>query len=389
MRKNVLHTKMCDMLGIEFPIMCPGMGGVSGPELVAAVSNAGGIGSLGTGREDPDEMSKEIRKVKALTSKPFAVHLPVRAPSLQPGAETRCQVELPAEHVAFVNKLKEEFGIPDPKNMPEQDVATMQMAMNRKVFEVILEEGVPILATWYGNPAPVIPEAHAHGVKVLALVGSTKHARRCVQAEADILIATGYDAGGHESAIGTMALVPQVVDAAYPTPVIAAGGIMDGRGLAAALALGAIGVVCGTAFLLCHEAGFYPAPIPLAPGESLEDWRYNDIRKQLIEANEEDTEQSRSYTGGPARVLKNAWTDAWKRPGAPQPLPISLQFLLIAELMRGAYEAHRSDLLANPAGQGVGMLKEVKTAREVVFEIVEGARQVLSEILPREVDLSR
>lgn len=379
--RNFIHTKVCDLLGIEYPIMNAGMGSVAGPELVAAVCNAGGLGSLGTGREGPDEMRAAIKKIRSLTDKPFAVQLAARsfhdtsAPLPPPQAP-------PAAHVAFVKDLKKRYNIPDPKHLPPVEPRELTRDRSNKILEVVFQERVPILVTSYGNPTPLVREAHKHGMKVLSLVGKTKHARYCVEAGSDVLIATGWEAGGHSGQVAAMALVPQVVDVAKGTPVMAAGSIMDGRGFLAALSLGASGVVLGTAFLLCHEAGpFADSDMPpLARDEALAPWHVSNFRKQLIDATEDQTVQSREYSGGPLRKLRTAWTDEWAKRTAPEPLLAGGQTPLIRELLRGAYEAKKSELLPNLVGQGVGMLHEMRPARDVIQGMVQQAVELAEKM---------
>lgn len=380
MHPTYLNTALCKLLGIRYPIMSAGMNDCAGPELVAAVSNAGGLGSLGTGRADADYMRREIRKVKALTDKPFAVQFPAK-PLVHPHA-----ADLPREHVQFVESLRSEFDVPRPAGLPAPEDewwgAPSTPESHQEVLQVILEERVPVLVTFYGNPGDITQQAHEHGTKVMALVGTTRHARRCIEAGADVLIATGYDAGGHEGDVGTMALVPQVVDVAREmgrgTLVMAAGGIMDGRGLVAALALGASGVSCGTAFLASPECRPFLGFIPFAKDEEPEPWYRDFIRGQLLAASEEGTSQQPVYSGGPMRALDNAYKQAWSRPGAPKSLPPGMQPILVRELLRGAYEARRTELLANAAGQGVGMLRRERPAAAVVEQMMDEASRLVA-----------
>src|SRR3972149_9966620 len=206
----MLHTRLCDLLGIEFPIICAPMGFITGPELAAAVSNAGGLGIMPFSGNPPQELCEEIRRLRNLTDKPFGVNLLLHY-----------QVE---EHVV-----------------------------------VCLEEHVPILSFFWGNPSRFIDRAHEEGIKVFHQVGSVKAAQRAVRAGVDVVIAQGLEAEGHiEGEVTTMALVPRVVDAISPIPVVAAGGIADARGVVAALALGADGVVLGTRFLTTTESNAHP-----------------------------------------------------------------------------------------------------------------------------------
>lgn len=383
MTRDLSSAALCRLLGIDYPIMSAGMNDCAGPELVAAVSNAGGLGSLGTGRANADYMRREIRKVRALTDRPFAVQFPAK-PLHHPQ-----QADLPQSHKAYVEELAARSDIPEPKRLPAPEDewwgAPSTPEEHEEVLATILEEKVKVLVTFYGNPgARLVERAHAAGTIVMALVGSTAHARRCIESGADVLVATGYDAGGHEGEIGTMALIPQVVDAAREagrgTLVMGAGGIMDGRGLAAALALGAAGVSCGTAFLASPECRPFLGFIPFARDEEPAAWYSELIRKQLLDASEADTSQHRFYSGGPMRALKNAYRQAWHEPDAPGPLPPGLQPVLVRKLLRGAYEANRTELLANAAGQGVGMLRSVRPAGEIVKAMALEATEILAAL---------
>ena len=235
-----LRTPICDLLGIEYPVVLAGMGGVSLSSLVAAVSNAGGLGVIGGATLDAEGLRAEIRRTRELTDKPFAVDL------LGP--------------------------IPD---------------MIRPQMQVVFEEDVRIFVAGLAVPAAFIDEMHARGMKVVVMCGKVRHAQKSEAAGADVVAAQGTEAGGHTGEIGTLALVPQVVDA-VKIPVLAAGGIADGRGLVAALALGAQGAVIGTRFIASPEA-------QAASG----------YREAIVRAHEDDTVRTRCYTG--KKVFLVAW----------------------------------------------------------------------------------
>jgi NAD(P)H-dependent flavin oxidoreductase YrpB (nitropropane dioxygenase family) len=366
------------MLEIEYPIILAGMAGYAGPTLAAAVSNAGGLGVLGCSGMPLDISVGMIRKTKSLTNKPFGVD--VLMPFAAAGSSTGFQmnIELPERQVAFVNQLRREFGIPKPKQSISGDFFSAELM--KKTVEVCLEEHVPVFVTGLGNPAWMVPQAHAQGMKVLACVGNVKSARRVAESGVDIVVAAGYEGGGHTGRIGTMALVPQVVDAVYPTPVVATGGIADGRGLAASLALGACGVWMGTAFVVSHEAHVDAVEMGL-----MAQWEVDYWKQRIIESTEEDTVVTRSYSGKTMRNLKNKWIQAWERPDAPPTLPMPLQFMLCWDVMEGAREAGIKDILLWPTGQIAGMIKELKSAKQIVDEMVDGAVRVLQETLTTEV----
>ena len=374
MAKNPIHTKLCDMLDIEYPIILAGMGGYAGPTLAAAVSNAGGLGVMGCTGFPIDTLVDMIRKTRSLTSKPFGVDILMPLPVGDLGSDFAMKIELPAQQVEFVNQLKREFGVPEPEQSRSADFFNVEHA--KREIEICIEERVPVFVSGLGNPASIVPQAHAQGMKVIACVGNVRNARRVAEGGVDIVVAAGHEGGGHTSRIGTMALIPQVVDAVYPTPVLAAGGIADGRGLAAALALGACGVWVGTAFLVCPEAHVDAIEMGL-----MAQWETDYWKQKIIEGTEEDTVVTKSYTGKTMRNLKNKWIDAWGRPDAPPTLPMPLQTLLCWGAMEGAREAVVKDVLLSPTGQIAGMIKETKTAKQVVDDMVQGALRVLEGML--------
>ena len=369
MAEKLLHTPLCDRLGIKYPILLAGMGGASTPELAAAVSNAGGLGILGAAALGPDELSEWIARTRQLTDKPFGVDtlLPSTVPSS--GSTSQFRAELPQSHIDFAKSFKERHHVPDPA--PRKSRTRSGMAFSKDFFDkqiqVVLDEKVPVYVAGLGNPAFLMKEAHARGMTVMAIAGAVKHALRFKEGGIDIIMAQGTDGGGHSGRIGTMVLVPQVVDAVSPTPVVAAGGIADGRGLVAALALGAVGIWCGTPFLATPEAGI------------------DDFQKEaIVEASSEDAIVSRCMTGKPVRQLKNKWSEEFEASGL-QPLPMPFQSLIAFPILEGARQAGMKDIYPGIAGQSVGLLNKIRPAREIVEEMVRQAIEILSERFPREV----
>ena len=361
-----LKTELCDILGIEVPVILAGMGGAAGPTLAAAVSEAGGLGVVGATGYSPDELSGMIAKVRSLTDKPFGVDLLLPSSIVDAGNREDLELEISQEHRLFVDNLKQEFDIPDPQAMPDRPPLTQEYF--RKQVEVILDEQVPVFASGLGNPGWMVDDAHAQGMKVIGLVGNTRNAKRVAAVNVDAVVAQGTEAGGHTGRIGTLALVPQVADAIAPTKTIAAGGIADGRGLLAALALGAEAVWCGTAFLATYEA-YEDAQ---ERGET-DEWTRKVQWDKLVAAVDEDTRIGRMYSGKTMRHMYNAWTEAWERPEAPPTLPMPLQGLLVGEALRGAREAHIEELIGGPAGNAAGLIKEIRRATAVVDAMVSEA----------------
>ncbi|MGE3594550.1 MAG: NAD(P)H-dependent flavin oxidoreductase [Dehalococcoidia bacterium] len=377
MGRTLLRTAICDVLGIEYPVLLAGMGPTAGggrgsaatAPLVAAVSNAGGLGVLGGAGFGPDALREEIRKIRGLTDKPFGVDLlmpsnAVRVESPSNGGVADWRSQIPAEYWQAITDLKRQFDIPETESPRQTGNARWRV---EDQVEVVLDERVPVLASGLGNPAPYVPRCRALGIKVIALVGNTKNARRVAEGGADIVVAQGTEAGGHTGRIGTLALVPQVVDAVAPVPVVAAGGIADGRGLAAALALGAQGVWCGTAFLSTQEANIY-------------DWQ----KERIVNATEEDTAVTRLYSGKTMRNITNPLIQAWEALNI-KALPMGLQGLLIADLVAGIRQAGKDTLLMYAAGQAAGLISTLRPAGAVLQGMVDGAAEVLGERLPAEV----
>ncbi|GBD10481.1 Putative monooxygenase [bacterium HR23] len=375
----VLHTPLCDLLGIRYPILLAGMGTLRGrptpPRLVAAVSNAGGLGVMGATSLSPEEIRQRIRQVRQLPDKPFGVDLLLPVSLAEAGTArvtTRRQAlawiqrEYP-RHYAFVQSLMRELNLPPVEHTDDEPLRVERV---RQQVQVVLDEKVPVFAAGLGDPAWVVPLAREAGIKVIGLAGSVRNALRQKQAGVDIIVAQGYEAGGHTGRIATFPLVPQVVDAVAPTPVLAAGGIADGRAVAAALALGAQGVWVGTAFLVAKESDLYPQ-----------------MQEAILQASSEEFVISRAYSGKTARTLRNPITEAWERSGL-EPLPMPLQGLLMADLLESAERAGRYELLFNAAGQIGGMLKERKSAQQIMDDLVQGAVEVL-ENLPTRITYRR
>lgn len=368
-----LRTRVCDLLEIEVPILLAGMGGASVPKLAAAVSNAGGLGVLGAAGCSPNELRRWIEETRRLTTKPFGVDtlLPasVRREAAK-GAGGPSPVERLPEYRKFAaefmkseglvrasrEEIAREAGVPVERDGPPPLTKEFFEAQ----MEVVCEERVPVYVAGLGNPGPWLDRLHANGTRVMAVVGAVRHARQVVESGIDLIVAQGHDGGGHNSPVGTMALVPQVVDAvAGRVPVIGAGGIGDGRGVAAALMLGAEGVWIGTRFLATDEAG-------IAPHQ----------KDALVEGNEESTVVSRYLTGKPVRLLRNKLADAWARSGL-EPLPMPFMSMISMPVVASATLAGRKDISPGIGGQGLGLIHQVQPAAEVLREIAREAEDAL------------
>jgi len=358
------------MLEIEYPVMafhhCR--------DVVAAVCNAGGSGVLGALALSPEELTVEADWLRQHTDKPFGIDLVFPATSPEMATREQLLSLVPKEHKDFVDGIKQKLGLPE--NPYGGDMGGMELGVGgthesqMKQLEAALKEKPAVVAAALGFSREVVDECHAVGVKVITLVGNVKNARRAAELGVDIIVAQGTEAGGHTGRIGTLALVPQVVDAVSPTPVLAAGGIGDGRGLVAALALGAVGVWTGSIWLTAHES-----PLP--------DW----TKDMILEATDEDAVTTRIYTGKPARTLKNKYIELWNQPDAPPTLPMPLQNLyspmplsLSTEYPQGISlfdKSHLRDWVTTPAGNVVGLIKQRKSARQIMYDMVTEAVDIL------------
>lgn len=369
-----LNSRICGMLGIDYPIVLAGMGGASVPRLAAAVSNAGGLGVLGAAACPPEQLRAWIRQTRALTDKPFGVDtlLPAsvrRGSAAQTGAAPADPRAVLADYQAFTRDFMEREGLEivarDAGRDATEGAANGGAALFSKEFfeaqmEVVVEEKVPVYAAGLGNPGPWMDRLHANDTVVMAVVGKVKHARQVVDSGVDLIVAQGHDGGGHNSPIGTISLIPQVVDAVGDrVPVLGAGGISDGRGVAAAFMLGAEGAWVGTAFLATEEAG-------------IEDFQ----KEAIVDSGDADTVVSRSITGKPARMIRSKWADAWVAAGK-EPLPMPYQSMIAGPVMASGIRAKRKDIIPGFAGQGMGLIHAVRPAAEVMRDLVADAERAL------------
>ena len=363
-----MRTALCDLLGIEHPIV-----GFSPSEHVAAaISRAGGLGVLGCVRfNDPADLDAVLQWMDASTDgRPYGVDVVMPASEPTEGAPADLGERIPAAHREFVEDTLTRLGVPPlPDGAPPgEGVLGWLHSVARQHVEVALAHPARLIANALGPPPPdVIAQAHERGMLVAALAGKAGHARDHVTSGVDIVVAQGYEAGGHTGEIASMVLIPEIVDAVGGrVPVLAAGGIGCGRQIAAALALGAVGVWMGSAWLITQEYALTSA----APG----------LREALLAATSSDTVRSRIYSGKPARLLRNRWTQAWAEPGAPPPLPMPLQNLLVSEAHRRLMHSGRPDLVPMPVGQIVGRMNEVRPVAEVVASLVRETEEAIDRL---------
>jgi len=359
-----VKNELCERLGIEFPIFafshCR--------DVVAAVSRAGAFGVLGAVAFSPEELERELAWIdEHVGGKPYGLDtvMPAQYIGREQGQMAKEALEgmIPEAHKKWLEDLLKKYGVPElPENVDEfEGLLGWSLSAGRAHVDVGLKHPIRLLANALGPPpVEIVEDAHKHGLLVAALCGNVKQALAQKEAGVDIIIASGYEAGGHTGEISTLVLVPQVADAVGKTPVLAAGGIGDGRQVAAAFALGASGVWCGSVWLTTNESDCV---------EPLVD--------KLLVARSQDTRRSKCMTGKPARQLVTPYTKAWEEPGSPGTLQMPLQFMLTANAMQritrhaqsGA--AGSAELLGSAVGQVVGMMNKRKPAGQVVSDFVQ------------------
>jgi NAD(P)H-dependent flavin oxidoreductase YrpB (nitropropane dioxygenase family) len=360
-----MKTRVTDMLGVEFPLLafshCR--------DVVAAVTKAGGFGVLGAVAHTPEQLDVDLGWIEE-QARGGRYGVDLLLPAAYAGAEEGgldadvVRQLLPAAQQEFVAEILRRYDVPElPEDLAGSErnaLANVASKGYEPLLDVAFAHDIALVASALGAPPPsLITRAHGAGVVVAALAGTRTHAERHRAAGVDVIVAQGTEAGGHTGEIGTMVLVPDVVDAVAPTPVLAAGGIANGRQIAAALALGAEGVWCGSVWLTTEEAETHPA-----------------VKQKFLAATAKDTVRSRSLTGKPARMLRSAWTDEWESPGAPGALPMPLQSALVAQAQHRISRAATSEgsgaqKLANYfVGQVVGQLDRIRPARQVVLDMM-------------------
>jgi len=356
-----MNTQLARELGLEFPIFAF----THCRDVAAAVSKAGGLGVLGVAAHSAEALRAELEWIEnQVGDKPYGVDLLL--PTKFVGSERaggfsteELDAQIPDEHRRFVNDLLDQHDVPpltDDGSLREEFAVGLDK--QRDVIEMLFEYRISLIASALGPPPEwMVSMGRERGVKVAALAGTVEHARRNAAAGADLIIAQGTEAGGHTGEIATMVLVPEVVDAVSPIPVLAAGGIGSGRQVTASLALGAQGVWIGSLWLTTEEAETQPV-----------------VKQKFLDASSSDTLRSRSLTGKPARQLRSAWTDAWEDPSNPDPLPMPLQPRLAREaqarIKRSSHKNPGAAQLDNYfVGQIVGSMNHVKSVRSVMEEL--------------------
>lgn len=360
-----LRTPLCDLLSIDVPLLQAPMSGVVTPPLVAAVSNAGGLGILPGIMVPPEELRGQIHAIRGLTKRPFAVNLLLHT-ALQPPVDPATVSDAVVQRAQkTLNRFRERLGLAASDARPPRPPDFIDAAI-----EVIIAERVPVWSIGLGKPShDQVDRCHRQGMKVIAMAATVEDARELAAAGVDAVIAQGSEAGGHRStwtkrpsaqdaAVGTVALVPQVV-AVVNVPVIAAGGIVDGRGLVAALALGASGVLLGTRFIATRES--------VAP---------DFYKSRLLEAGSDETVVTDAFTGLYARVLRNEFTESYAADAAPVFPPVAQQ-LAARDIIAASAAKGNGEFYPLYAGQGCGAVRDLPSAADLVNRTMAEARRTL------------
>ncbi|WAL99597.1 nitronate monooxygenase [Streptomyces sp. Je 1-369] len=361
-----MQTELSRRLGVEHAIF----GFTPFPAVAAAISRAGGFGVLGAVRYTaPDELARDLDWLaEHVDGKPYGLDVVMPAKKVEGVTEADVEAMIPEGHRQFVRDTLAKHGVPE---LAEGEASGWRITgwmeqVARDQLDVAFDYPIKLLANALGSPpADVIQRAHDHDVLVAALAGSARHARKHADAGIDIVVAQGYEAGGHTGEIASMVLTPEAVDAVAPLPVLAAGGIGSGQQIAAALALGAQGVWLGSLWLTTTEADLHsPA-----------------LTRKLLAAGSGDTVRSRALTGKPARQLRTEWTDAWDDPQGPGTLPMPLQGLLVAEAVSRIQKHEVRELLGTPVGQIVGRMNSERSVQAVFDDLTRGFERAVDRVI--------
>ncbi len=360
-----MQTELSKKLGVEHAIF----GFTPFPAVAAAISRAGGFGVLGAVRYTaPDDLKRDLDWVEAhVAGRPYGLDVVMPAKKVEGVTEADVEAMIPEGHRRFVDDTLAKYGVPELADGEASGwrITGWMEQVARTQLDVAFDYPIKLLANALGSPpADVVERAHDRGVLVAALAGSARHARKHQEAGIDIVVAQGYEAGGHTGEIASMVLTPEVVEAVDPLPVLAAGGIGSGQQVAAALTLGAQGVWLGSLWLTTTEADLHsPA-----------------LTRKLLAAGSGDTVRSRALTGKPARQLRTEWTDAWDDPDGPGTLPMPLQGLLVAEAVSRIQKYEVEPLLGTPVGQIVGRMTSERSVQAVFDDLTRGFEQAVDRI---------
>ncbi|MCC2595409.1 nitronate monooxygenase [Pusillimonas sp. MFBS29] len=345
-----IKTPICDQLGIEHPIF----GFSHSADVVVAIAHAGGFPVLGLARELPEEIPGLIEQVETrLAGKPYGIDLMLPSKVPQEASIDALKGALPPEHVEFVKRLRQHFNVVPPGKPSFFTTQVRSEALFNQQIEAVLDSRARGVATAIGLRPDLIAEAKRRGKLTFSLVGSTRHARKALEAGVEVLVAQGYDAGGHTGPIGTLSLLPQIIAMAGNAPVLAAGGIATGAQVLGCLGMGAQGAWLGTLWMGARENHTPPA-----------------LLARLVASTSEDTLITRAHSGKPCRVVRSDWIDAWEAPDAPSPLGMPMQQALVGDVFASIHERDDARLIYEAAGQSVFGIEALTTVAEQMSRLV-------------------
>ena len=355
-----LHTQICDRLGIRYPIF----GLTHSVDVAVAIARAGAFPMFALGRTSLETAEADVARLRSeIGALPWGINCFLTSSVVAETDRAAAKSALPRGHLDFVAGIRDKYRIPAPvKGNFFSNVVRSHKLIDGHA-EIALASGAPVLSTAAGAPQRLIERAKAAGMLTVASVGTPRHAQIALAGGIDMLVAQGYDAGGHTGHIGTFALVPQIVDAAQGRPVLAVGGIGTGRQIAAAFAMGAAGAWLGTAWLTATE-----------------NHTDDQLLAKLLAAGSGDTVLTRAHSGKSARVLRSAWTDEWSRPDAPIPLEMPMQQVLTGELIAGIEEHRMSELRYELCGQSIAYFNKPAPVADIIDRLVAQTIEALQSV---------
>ena len=351
-------TPLCERLGVRYPIF----GFSHSPDVIVELARAGGFGVLGLARELPDDVPQILADVEArLQGRPYGVDLMLPQNVPQQGDLAALRASLPAGHVEFVQTLRNRFDLPPSVKPSFFTTQVRSEALFERQAELVLASRATMVATAIGIRPELITRAKAAGKVTASLVGSVRHARKAMALGVEVLVAQGYDAGGHTGPVGTMSLLPQIVEAAEGLPVLGAGGVATGGQVVACLAMGAQGGWLGTLWMAAKESHTPP-----------------NLLRRLVDGRSEDTVITRAHSGKPCRVIRSPWIDAWSDEQAPEPLGMPAQQALTGDAFASMFERDDAATIYEAAGQSVFRIRGETSIHDQMQRLVAEAEAALA-----------
>lgn len=356
----MIKTPICDQLGIQHPIF----GFSHSVDVCVAIAKSGGLPVLGLARELPNEIPYILKEVQErMGSMPYGIDLmlPSRVPETASIDDLKSQ--LPHQHVEFVENLRRQFKVQPPIKPSFFTTQVRSEELFNEQIEAVLASNCRCVATAIGLRADLIQRAKSRGKMTFSLVGSVRHALKAIEMGVEVLVAQGYDAGGHTGPIGTLSLLPQIIEISGNRPVLAAGGIATGEQVLGTIAMGAQGAWLGTLWMAARENHTPPA-----------------LLRRLVDSSSEDTVITRAHSGKPCRVVRSDWIDAWQQPKAPEPLNMPLQQVLTGDVFASMHEHDDPRLIYEAAGQSVFAIRGETTVADQMTTLVNGIQTAWSRL---------